>query len=256
MKQIVDKLNKIAKAIDENVDIPESNLITDSLDAITTALGGTPNDSSLIVDKLEDIAGVATGGGGSNPTGTISITSNGNYDVSSYRSAEVDVSNTITQTIPFFNNSVTLQEVDGIYTAGLSWSSPYLLNTQTMRVRINNGEWQQYPVYFDVSTGDYRIGDEDTRYRIFGNAQDNYADIEGPEAETISLYVSGTNTGVRCSMRFYPGSPRAPLLLGHNGSVICGVNITNVNVAATYVIPYDNQNLMPFIAFVSFGDPK
>ncbi len=65
MKQIVDKLNKIAKKIDENVDIPNTDLITDSLDAITTALGGTPNDSNLIVDKLEDIAGVAHGGGGS-----------------------------------------------------------------------------------------------------------------------------------------------------------------------------------------------
>ena len=64
MEQIVDKLNKIAKKIDENVEIPESDLIIDSLDAITTALGGTPNDSKLIVDKLEDIAGVATGGGG------------------------------------------------------------------------------------------------------------------------------------------------------------------------------------------------
>lgn len=64
MKQIVDKLNKIAKKIDENVDIPNTDLITDSLDAITTALGGTPNDSNLIVDKLEDIAGVAHGGGG------------------------------------------------------------------------------------------------------------------------------------------------------------------------------------------------
>ena len=64
MKQIVDQLNKIAKKIDENVDIPNTDIITDSLDAITTALGGTPNDSNLIVDKLEDIAGVAHGGGG------------------------------------------------------------------------------------------------------------------------------------------------------------------------------------------------
>ena len=64
MKQIVDKLNKIAKAIDENVELPTTDLIIDSLDAITTAYGGTPNDSNLIVDKLEDIASVAHGGGG------------------------------------------------------------------------------------------------------------------------------------------------------------------------------------------------
>ena len=68
MKQIVDKLNDIAKAIDENVEIPQSDLIIDSLDAITKALGGTPNDSNLIVDKLDDIAKVATGGGGGGET--------------------------------------------------------------------------------------------------------------------------------------------------------------------------------------------
>ena len=76
MKQIVDKLNDIAKAIDPNVTIPSTNLITDSLDAITKAYGGTPSDSDLIVDKLEDIAGVAHGGEGSAyielvPKGTI-----------------------------------------------------------------------------------------------------------------------------------------------------------------------------------------
>lgn len=64
MKQIVEQLNKIAKKIDANVDIPDSDLIIDSLDAITKAYGGTPNDSNLIVDKLEDIAGVASKGGG------------------------------------------------------------------------------------------------------------------------------------------------------------------------------------------------
>ena len=64
MKQIVDKLNKIAKKIDESVEIPQTDLIIDSLDAITTAFGGTPSESKLIVDKLDDIASVAHGGGG------------------------------------------------------------------------------------------------------------------------------------------------------------------------------------------------
>ena len=62
MKQITDKLNKIAQAIDESVELPTTDLIIDSLDAITKAYGGTPNDSNLIVDKLEAIAGVAHGG--------------------------------------------------------------------------------------------------------------------------------------------------------------------------------------------------
>ena len=94
MKQIVDKLNKIAQAIDENVELPTSDLIIDSLDAITTAFGGTPNDSNLIVDKLEDIAGVAHGG--TTPTGTITITENTEpgspLDIAQYRYADVNVS--------------------------------------------------------------------------------------------------------------------------------------------------------------------
>lgn len=67
MKQIVDKLNKIAKAIDENTTIPKRKLIIDSLDAITKALQGTIVNSHLIVDKLDRIAKAIKdyhGGGG------------------------------------------------------------------------------------------------------------------------------------------------------------------------------------------------
>lgn len=67
MKQIVDKLNKIAKAIDENTTIPKRKLIIDSLDAITKALQGTIVNSHLIVDKLDRIAKAVKdyhGGGG------------------------------------------------------------------------------------------------------------------------------------------------------------------------------------------------
>ena len=65
MKQIVDKLNKIAKKINENVELSDRDLIIDSLDSITKAYGGTPNDSTLIVDKLDDIYNnIGSGGGG------------------------------------------------------------------------------------------------------------------------------------------------------------------------------------------------
>ena len=65
MKQIVDKLNKIAKKINENVELSDRDLIIDSLDSITKAYGGTPNDSTLIVDKLDDIYNnISSGGGG------------------------------------------------------------------------------------------------------------------------------------------------------------------------------------------------
>lgn len=88
MKQIVDKLNKIAKAIDENVELSDRDLIIDSLDSITKAFGGTPNDSNLIVDKLDDIAGVAE----PKPTGNIELTENAeNVDIAQYATATVNV---------------------------------------------------------------------------------------------------------------------------------------------------------------------
>ena len=92
MKQIVDKLNKIAKKIDESVEIPQTDLIIDSLDAITKAYGGTPNDSHLIVDKLEDIYNNI----GAAPSGNIEITENTAegepLDISQYATATVNVS--------------------------------------------------------------------------------------------------------------------------------------------------------------------
>lgn len=91
MKQIVDKLNNIAKAIDENVELPTTDLIIDSLDAITRAYGGTPSESNLIVDKLEDIEEVAHGG--ITPTGNIAITENTvePLDIAQYATATVNV---------------------------------------------------------------------------------------------------------------------------------------------------------------------
>lgn len=82
MKQIVDKLNKIAKAIDSDVTISNRKLIIDSLDSITKAFGGTPNNSKLIVDKLEDIANYVHGGGGTY-TETYQFIKGGTYTATS-----------------------------------------------------------------------------------------------------------------------------------------------------------------------------
>lgn len=89
MKQIVDKLNKIAKKINENVELSDRDLIIDSLDSITKAYGGTPNDSTLIVDKLDDIYNNI----GAAPTGNIEITENTAepLDISQYATATVNV---------------------------------------------------------------------------------------------------------------------------------------------------------------------
>ena len=91
MKQIVDKLNKIAKKINENVELSDRDLIIDSLDSITKAYGGTPNDSTLIVDKLDDIYNNIEPA----VSGNIEITENGeNINVAPFATATVNVSST------------------------------------------------------------------------------------------------------------------------------------------------------------------
>lgn len=130
MKQIVDKLNKIAKAIDETVEVPTTDLITDSLDAITKAFGGTPNDSNLIVDKLEDIAGVAHSG--ITPTGTINITDTALTDVAQYRNAQVSSETLIADNI---KKDVEILGVTGTFEGGGSGSKKILVvPTQTVQM--------------------------------------------------------------------------------------------------------------------------
>ena len=153
MKQIVDKLNKIAQAIDESVELPTSDLIIDSLDAITTAFGGTPNDSNLIVDKLEDIAGVAHGG--STPTGTITITENTEpgspLDIAQYRYADVSVSGgEVTNTYKMVIGDTYESELVGGQYGCYLYSDVFVKGYDSVTLNINGND-----VVLTYSAGQY-----------------------------------------------------------------------------------------------------
>ena len=228
MKQIVDKLNKIAKKINENVELSDRDLIIDSLDAITKAYGGTPNDSNLIVDKLEAIAEVASGG--TTPTGNIEITSLESTDVAQYATAQVvdedliagnikkdvnilGVTGTLesgltpySATLFLFNGTnIAITEDDGVYVGVLDLPNyVFIPNTgDTVNVKINSNDPIAYDVSFDPSTQQFMLGDPDlinTDYCIQGVlSREGFAGaILGKQAETLTrLTISFNRTGYK-----------------------------------------------------------
>lgn len=113
MKQIVDKLNKIAKAIDSDVTISNRKLIIDSLDSITKAFGGTPNDSKLIVDKLEDIANYVHGGGGTY-TETYQFIKGGTYTATS-PNLFLDIGSDTDEILPYTDVTLNINGEDCVF---------------------------------------------------------------------------------------------------------------------------------------------
>ena len=220
MKQIVDKLNKIAKKIDESVEIPQTDLIIDSLDAITKAYGGTPNDSNLIVDKLDDIAGVAHSG--ITPSGNIEITENTAegepLDISQYATATVNVAGGGTlATVEFEENGTYSPSDYEAYGFGeVTVNVPSGNNVKTLELTVNaTGTTQTGPIKgpnidenglynegFGVNTASpvtvqalIKYSRLNQKYSVF---------LESPNI----VFFTNNNTGINCVITFDSEYPK------------------------------------------------
>lgn len=216
MKQIVDKLNKIAKKIDESVEIPQTDLIIDSLDAITKAYGGTPNDSNLIVDKLEDIAGVAHSG--ITPSGNIAITENTAegepLDVSQYATATVNVAGGGTEMLHCIATIVN------------NTGGTLAFNPNLTVVFSSDGKCIDSPTALN-SLADNRSATIDALYRVAPNDMIAFGLTELNEFVGKTLVATSSNA-VNCSL----------MAMGNEAYVI----LTNAENPSSITITYTLEN--------------
>lgn len=190
MKQIVDKLNKIAKSIDENARIPNRKLIIDSLDEITRSLKGRIVNSHLIVDKLDAIALAAKDWGGDSPTGTITIEQNGMYNVAQFEYADV-----IVDAYPDYIIEPQNITLDGNKEAVLDTAFDLNDLPTYIAVKINGETLIAYHKVANEFNG-YVFFDDERHYIVYaeGDGEWLYGDRRRSEGDTLNISAVVHNT--------------------------------------------------------------
>lgn len=181
MKQIVDKLNKIAKSIDENARIPNRKLIIDSLDEITRSLNGRIVNSHLIVDKLDAIALAAKDWGGDSPTGTITIEQNGMYNVAQYEYADV-----IVDAYPDYIIEPQNITLDGNKEAVIDTAFDLNDLPTYIAVKINGETLIAYHKVANEFNG-YVFFDDERHYIVYSDGNWRYVDDRLEQGDTLNI---------------------------------------------------------------------
>ena len=164
---------------------------TDTSDANATASDIASGKTAYVAGQK--VTGIASGGG-TTPTGTISITTNGTHDVTSYATAEVNVSGGVTPS-GSMSDPIRFFDYDGTLVASYS-SVPSVLPAVPTHTGLKSGAWnytlQQLTTQFNA-TGRCDVG---ANYETVSGATE--IDVTFESDERLSPYlrfaVKGTVT--------------------------------------------------------------